>query len=1019
VTASPGVEGVEGWPLETQYGYDALDNLTHAWDDRGVDVERMVWSTGEVESETLTVGGSSFVTSAGYDDTFLPESLGYPDGTSVTFGRSDPAGRLSSLSVGGVEVWSQLYAGLRRGEGATGALATSRSYDTEGRPAVVSAALQDSERFRLERGYNDASRFKTQTVRAGVSATTSLGHDPAQRAQTWRMDRAHVDGVDGLLGWAGPANGRVINQFAGSLDRLASKAEFIDGEGLLTSFRDPGLGHQLPGAGPWSYAYDGFGNRFEAASNAETRRFHHDWSNRLIEVLSTPAPDEPVSSLVSFVYDPLGRRIATTEGDLTTYRVPWGDQIIAEYLEASSGEAQLRKRSYWGDGIDDLLAYDWDADANGTLESRLHPLTDAQGTVQAIATPDGLVVESYIYRPDGTFMIFGDDTTAPQLVLARLRPADEASGRSSQTLEMVFTEPAQQAGGTAEVQGGGGEVLSQAAAPTSDARRWTMVIAPALVAGESYTFLLSGFEDRAGNLMEGAIAVAFEAPAEDQPLAVVSLAEPEILAVIDGPDGLALIAGAPVDPTTVEASSLTVTRSGNEVAGTLALVDAATDPAWDGRVLLWTPDDSAAYLGARYDVALDLALLDVAGRPVDGPSTLDYDHIGQGDIVWSKPAEAPLLGGSQVGNDRFLHGRPYIRTLGLYDHRARFYEPGTQLFLEPDPLGPVDSPNLYQAFGFDAGNVTDPWGMMDVTFGREKVEGRKTATSIYLRPLGGFERWFLEGPGSFAGIGRFHQAIRSGYSSSHPRFGQPMSDAEGFSNIPIPGGLGAAAGKYAVGRVSVKVTEGAARLIGRRAAEKLVEQAASKAVSVSVKHMTRAIVQTAMRTSSSSREQFSQLSGCTRDELGIYMLWAENMDSVELYLVGDGEDRELWGTVRHPGQESLGLRATERFISEMSSKIDANEKTLSSLEQALPWVDYFFDSYDLEAIAFGSPQISGYAETRYHELREYISDNAYTFAHVSKGIGYLSGEPLHRLDFLLQVWEPDAYYSAMGEKPLE
>jgi RHS repeat-associated protein len=238
-----------------------------------------------------------------------------------------------------------------------------------------------------------------------------------------------------------------------------------------------------------------------------------------------------------------------------------------------------------------------------------------------------------------------------------------------------------------------------------------MVIDPALVAGESYTFLLSGFEDRAGNLMEGAIALAFEAPAEDQPLTVVSLAEPEILAVIDGPDGLALIAGAPVDPASVDASSLTVTRSGNEVVGTLALVDAAADPAWDGRVLLWTPNDPAAYLGARYDVALDLALLDVAGRPLDGPSTLDYDHIGQGDIVWSKPAEAPLLGGSQVGNDRFLHGRPYIRTLGLYDHRARFYEPGTQLFLEPDPLGPVDSPNLYQAFGFDGLNVTDPSGM--------------------------------------------------------------------------------------------------------------------------------------------------------------------------------------------------------------------------------------------------------------------------------------------------------------------
>ncbi len=33
-------------------------------------------------------------------------------------------------------------------------------------------------------------------------------------------------------------------------------------------------------------------------------------------------------------------------------------------------------------------------------------------------------------------------------------------------------------------------------------------------------------------------------------------------------------------------------------------------------------------------------------------------------------------------------------------------------FLEPDPLGPVDSPNLYQAFGFDGLNLTDPFGLV-------------------------------------------------------------------------------------------------------------------------------------------------------------------------------------------------------------------------------------------------------------------------------------------------------------------
>jgi hypothetical protein len=59
-------------------------------------------------------------------------------------------------------------------------------------------------------------------------------------------------------------------------------------------------------------------------------------------------------------------------------------------------------------------------------------------------------------------------------------------------------------------------------------------------------------------------------------------------------------------------------------------------------------------------------------------------------------------------------------TSGLSANQARYISLGSgdlgwkshqgDYFLEPDPLGPVDSPNLYQAFGFDGMNVTDPYG---------------------------------------------------------------------------------------------------------------------------------------------------------------------------------------------------------------------------------------------------------------------------------------------------------------------
>jgi len=133
-------------------------------------------------------------------------------------------------------------------------------------------------------------------------------------------------------------------------------------------------------------------------------------------------------------------------------------------------------------------------------------------------------------------------------------------------------------------------------------------------------------------------------------------------------------------------------------------------------VLLWTPNDPESYPLATYDLVLDPHLTDPAGHPIHGPpdGTLTLPHLGESDIVWAKPSESPLLSASQVGNDRFMHGRPYVNAVGLYDHRARWYEPATQGFLQIDPLGPVDSPNLYQAFGFDAFNVTDPFGLQEL-----------------------------------------------------------------------------------------------------------------------------------------------------------------------------------------------------------------------------------------------------------------------------------------------------------------
>jgi hypothetical protein len=57
-----------------------------------------------------------------------------------------------------------------------------------------------------------------------------------------------------------------------------------------------------------------------------------------------------------------------------------------------------------------------------------------------------------------------------------------------------------------------------------------------------------------------------------------------------------------------------------------------------------------------------------------------------------------------------------VPELGLYYYRARWYDPMLGDFLERDPLGPVDSPNLYQALGRNPINITDPQGLYEKDF---------------------------------------------------------------------------------------------------------------------------------------------------------------------------------------------------------------------------------------------------------------------------------------------------------------
>jgi RHS repeat-associated protein len=114
----------------------------------------------------------------------------------------------------------------------------------------------------------------------------------------------------------------------------------------------------------------------------------------------------------------------------------------------------------------------------------------------------------------------------------------------------------------------------------------------------------------------------------------------------------------------------------------LARTDAAGGTAW------YLPDR----LGSVRNVA------DTSGTLTN---TVTYDSYGK------------VLSDSAGGGDRFkFTGREYDAGTGLYDYRARSYDPATGRFTTRDPIGfAAGDPNLQRYVGNSPSNATDPSGL--------------------------------------------------------------------------------------------------------------------------------------------------------------------------------------------------------------------------------------------------------------------------------------------------------------------
>jgi RHS repeat-associated protein len=127
-------------------------------------------------------------------------------------------------------------------------------------------------------------------------------------------------------------------------------------------------------------------------------QFNFAWNSQyqLTAVATNGTPVE------TYGYDPLGRRVWTSDGSVTNWHVYDGMHVVADL--AASGTLL---RSYaWGPGIDNLLAV---TVYTGGTTNVYYAITDQLGTVHALADATGDIVESYLYDAWGNVLEVRDE----------------------------------------------------------------------------------------------------------------------------------------------------------------------------------------------------------------------------------------------------------------------------------------------------------------------------------------------------------------------------------------------------------------------------------------------------------------------------------------------------------------------------------------------------------------------------------------------------------------------------------
>jgi len=317
-------------------------------------------------------------------------------------------------------------------------LTTSYSYDTAERLTWISQSGSGFQPLAFSLNYNPTNGQLFSVVNTNSGVGVQYGYDLMDRRQQINWTDAETNTLRGL-DYGFDALGMITNI---TTEAGKKKVYVYDTINRLVDEKHYNLSDALTYSA--AYEYDLAGNRTRTVINGVTNDYTLGTGNRLASVDATPSSrslsfgydtagntvaitnieagvtnvqslawDEryrltsvdEASSLVSYTYDVLGRRVSRAENGTTNYFVYNGNQVATDLDE----NGNIIRSYTWGPGIDNLLSLTvWSGGSGSTPTTTYYPLKDHQNSVLALADESGNITESYEYDAWGKVLSIKD-----------------------------------------------------------------------------------------------------------------------------------------------------------------------------------------------------------------------------------------------------------------------------------------------------------------------------------------------------------------------------------------------------------------------------------------------------------------------------------------------------------------------------------------------------------------------------------------------------------------------------------